>query len=103
MRTLQNARSERVVDLLEPLLAVGAQLDMITSELSLFAFGELRTRARTLSKVRLVRLVRSLPLTVASSSPSSRVGACTARRVSQAAPAAPVYRRSSAAPRTIER
>lgn len=41
MKIVRNAGTDRVVDLVRPWLADGVALDLVTSGLSLFAFGDL--------------------------------------------------------------
>lgn len=54
MRVVQNAGTERVIDLVRPWLEPGHQLDMVTPALSLFAFAEVLERASRLDAVRLL-------------------------------------------------
>ena len=52
MRIISNTGTERVVDLIRPKMAPGHLLDVATSELSLFAFGEMLEVLRSLEGVR---------------------------------------------------
>lgn len=54
MNLLSNTGNERVIDLVRPRLVQGAQLEMVTSGLSLFAFAELSAGLSRLAKCRLV-------------------------------------------------
>lgn len=54
MKLIRNAGTERVVDLVRPLLASGHSLDLLTSSASLFAFEALRDGASKLAHTRLV-------------------------------------------------
>lgn len=54
MRLVGNAGSDRVIDILDPALEPGRQLDLVTSSLSLFAFAELHERIELLGQSRLV-------------------------------------------------
>ncbi|WP_431777841.1 SNF2-related protein [Ottowia caeni] len=54
MKLIRNAGTERVVDLVRPLLSKGNSLDLLTSSVSLFAFEALREGASKLSHTRLV-------------------------------------------------
>lgn len=52
MKIIQNTGSERVIDLLKPLLKSMGQFDMMTPSFSLFAFAELLEDMRNVDKVR---------------------------------------------------
>jgi hypothetical protein len=54
MKLIPNAGTNRVVDLIQPLLAPGRRLDLLTPAASLFAFEALREGASSLAGVRLV-------------------------------------------------
>lgn len=54
MKLVRNTGTERVVDLIRPWLNSGNQLDLVTSSLSLFAFGEIFAEVSKLSKARLL-------------------------------------------------
>jgi len=54
VKLLRNAGTERVVDMLRPLLTTGVQLDVVSSSFSLFAFAEMLDG---LSRVESVRMV----------------------------------------------
>lgn len=54
MRILHNTGTDRVLDLVRPLLARNTQLDVVTPILSLFAFAELHGELSKLQRVRLV-------------------------------------------------
>ncbi len=54
MKLLRNAGSERVVDLLRPWLHSGNQLDLVTPNLSLLAFGEILDGVAKLAGARLL-------------------------------------------------
>ena len=54
MKILRNTGAERVIDLLRPLLTAGAQLDVVSSSFSLFAFSEMLEELSSVEKVRLV-------------------------------------------------
>ncbi|MEN3536281.1 helicase-related protein [Microbispora sp. ZYX-F-249] len=54
MRLVANHGTDRVIDLMRPWLQPGNQLDMITSELSLFAFNELQDALANLTKLRVL-------------------------------------------------
>src|SRR5437879_6349789 len=54
MKIIRNSGSERVVDLVRPGLQGGAQLDLVTRSLSLFAFAAVIEEAFTLTKARIV-------------------------------------------------
>jgi SNF2 family DNA or RNA helicase len=54
MKIVRNSGSERVLDLVRPGLLGGAQLDLVTRSLSLFAFAAVIEEASKLTKVRVV-------------------------------------------------
>lgn len=54
MKILSNTGNERVFDLVRPQLEAGHRLDVVTPELSLFAFAELMADVARLDKVRLL-------------------------------------------------
>lgn len=54
MKIVQNAGSDRVIDLVRPRLSTGSRLDVVSSSLSVFAFEELRKELSRLEQVRLV-------------------------------------------------
>ena len=54
MRIVTNQGTDRVIDLVRPWLRPGNQLDMITSEFSLFAYNELHEALRDLARFRLI-------------------------------------------------
>src|SRR5438552_19182 len=54
MKLLKNRGNERVLDILNSILAPGCSLDVATSEFSLFAFAELRELLRKNIRCRLV-------------------------------------------------
>jgi hypothetical protein len=54
MRVVQNAGTDRVIDLLRAELNRGHQLDLVTPGLSLFAFASLREELANLTRVRLL-------------------------------------------------
>lgn len=56
MKLIRNAGTDRVVDLIQPLLAPGRSLDLLTPAVSLFAFEALREGVGRLPGVRLVDL-----------------------------------------------
>ena len=54
MRLVRNTGTDRVVDLIRPLLGSSHQLDMVTPSLSLFAFAEILGEVSKLTSVRLL-------------------------------------------------
>ena len=54
MRIISNTGTERVVDLIQPWLRPGHQMDLASESLSLHAFGELAEKLLRMAKVRLV-------------------------------------------------
>ena len=54
MKLVKNAGTERVIDLIRPLLVQGSWLDIVTPSLSLFAFGELLGEMSSLAQARLL-------------------------------------------------
>ena len=54
MKIVRNSGSERVLDLIRPGLQRGAQLDLVTRSLSLFAFAGVIEEAFKLTKARVV-------------------------------------------------
>ena len=54
MRIVPNAGTDRVIDSLTPWLQTGARIDVITPELSLFAFDELRDQLQRLASARVI-------------------------------------------------
>jgi len=54
MRFVQNRGTDRVIDLIRPGIERGHRFDMVTPELSLFAFAEINREARELERCRLV-------------------------------------------------
>lgn len=54
MRQVANAGSDRVLDLLRPALRPNHQLDLATSALSIFSFGELSRETTSLHRARLI-------------------------------------------------
>ena len=54
MRLLKNVGADRVIDLLEPALQPGGQLDVVTPEFSLFAFAALQSRLAGLEHSQIV-------------------------------------------------
>ena len=54
MRIVPNAGTDRVIDSLTPWLQTGAMIDVITPELSLFAFAELRDELQHLTSSRVI-------------------------------------------------
>jgi superfamily II DNA or RNA helicase len=54
MRLLRNAGTDRVIDAIRPGLSAGRQLDIVSSELSLFAYRELKSQLASLASARIV-------------------------------------------------
>ncbi len=54
MKLIRNTGNERVIDLVRPQIEPDLGLDVVTSELSLFAFAELMAEAERLGKIRLL-------------------------------------------------
>ena len=54
MRIVPNAGTDRVIDSLTPWLQAGAKIDVVTPELSLFAFAELRDQLQHLAGARVI-------------------------------------------------
>lgn len=54
MKIVQNAGSDRVIDLVRPRLSAGSGLDVVSSSLSVFAFEELRKELSRLEQLRLM-------------------------------------------------
>ena len=54
MKFLRNAGAERTLDLIKPLLKQGSGMDMASSTLSLFAFGELLNELSSVPRARLL-------------------------------------------------
>ncbi|HNA86181.1 MAG TPA: helicase-related protein [Nitrospira sp.] len=54
MRLLKNSGADRVIDLLDPKLQKGSQLDVVTPEFSLFAFSALQAKLATLKQSNIV-------------------------------------------------
>src|SRR4051794_19575544 len=54
MRIVPNAGTDRVIDSLTPWLQTGARIDVLTPELSLFAFDELRDLLQRLANARVI-------------------------------------------------
>ena len=54
MRIVSNSGTDRVVDIVQPMLQTGSRLDLASRTLSLHAFGELHEKVMRLTKVRLV-------------------------------------------------
>lgn len=54
MKLLRNVGTDRVVDVLRPLIRMNSQIDLISSSFSLFAFRELRDELSGVERVRLV-------------------------------------------------
>lgn len=54
MRLLKNSGADRVIDLLDPKLQQGGQLDVVTPEFSLFAFSALHPKLATLKQSNIV-------------------------------------------------
>ena len=54
MRIVSNTGTDRVVDLIGPLLRSGHQVDLASNEFSLFAFGELAEKLDSMAKARLI-------------------------------------------------
>ena len=54
MRIISNIGTDRVVDLIQPLLRPGNQIDVASEALSLHAFGELARNLPRLAKTRLI-------------------------------------------------
>src|SRR5881394_720422 len=64
MKIVRNSGSERVLDLVRPGLQAGAQLDLVTRSLSLFAFAAVIEEAFKLTKARVVLPPRESDLTI---------------------------------------
>ena len=54
MRIVPNAGTDRVIDSLTPWMQAGTRIDVITPELSLFAFAELRDQLQGLAGARVI-------------------------------------------------
>ena len=54
MKIVRNSGTDRVIDLLRPELTAGRRLDVVTPNLSLFAFSELLPEVTTLANCRLI-------------------------------------------------
>jgi SNF2 family DNA or RNA helicase len=54
VKLVRNTGSDRVIDIIRPALASGSRLDVMTSALSLFAFGELQSEVSASARCRLL-------------------------------------------------